>query len=126
MLLTALVVLADVLAGRATGAGQPFIPVRGVWNVLVVASLTGAVGGELGWRAFLLSRLGSLLSPRNAALVMAVLFALWHLPVFLFEDSPYASWPAAPALLTIASFGTLMGALFSRANGSVLVTILRI
>jgi len=117
-------VFAGVFAARSTGAGRPFMPLGAVGNVLLVASLTGAVGEELGWRAFLLSRLGHLMSPRNAALAMAVLWALWHLPVFLFADSPYASWPAVPALLTILSFGTLMGALFARAKGSVLATIL--
>jgi len=55
---------------------------------------------------------------------MAVLWALWHLPIFLFPDSPYASWPLVPALLTIMAFGLFMAVLFFATQGSVIPTIL--
>ena len=55
---------------------------------------------------------------------MAALWALWHLPIFLFPDSPYATWPMVPALLTILSFGLFMAGLFFATNGSVVPTIL--
>jgi hypothetical protein len=55
---------------------------------------------------------------------MAGLWMLWHLPIFLFPDSPYASWPAVPALLSILTFGTFMAGLFYRTQGSIVPTIL--
>src|SRR5688572_24009632 len=64
------------------------------------------------------------MSQRAAAIVMAALWAAWHLPIFLFPDSPYATWPIVPALLTIAAFGLLMAALFFATHGSVIPTIL--
>ena len=120
----AMVTLAGVLGARLTGSGQPFIPAVAVGNVVLNAVLTGAVGEELGWRGFVLSRLDTRISSQHAALVMAVLWGLWHLPVFLFPDSPYSSWPMVPALLTIVSFGVFMGSLFYRTQGSILPTIL--
>lgn len=119
-----LVTMAGVLAARASGDGQPFIAASTVGSVVLVAATTGAVGEEFGWRGFLLSRLGPRLSPPLAAVTMAVLWGLWHLPIFLFPDSPYATWPIVPALLTIVSFGLFMASLFHRTGGSVIPTIL--
>jgi uncharacterized protein len=120
----AVVTLAGVWGARRGGDAQPFLPAGAVWNVVVNALLTGAVGEELGWRGFLLSRLDRRMTPVAAALVMAVLWGLWHVPVFLFPDSPYASWPMVPALLTIVLFGVFMASLFYLADGSILPTIL--
>jgi membrane protease YdiL (CAAX protease family) len=120
----ALVTGAGLLAARAAGDGQPFIPASVFGTVVLNAATTGAVGEELGWRGFVLSRLGERMSPRTAAFAMAALWALWHLPIFLFPDSPYATWPLVPALLAIVAFGLFLAALFSATRGSVIPTIL--
>jgi len=120
----ALVTLTGVVAARMGGKEQPFIPAAAVGDVVVNALVTGAVGEEFGWRGFVLSRLDRRLDPPTAALVMAALWTLWHLPIFLFPDSPYSTWPLIPALLTLLSFGVFMGSLFYRGEGSVLPTIL--
>ncbi len=41
------------------------------------------LGEEFGWRGFALDRLQSKLGPINASLVLGMLVALWHLPMFL-------------------------------------------
>jgi uncharacterized protein len=120
----ALIIAAGLVVARAAGDGQSFIPASVFGTVVLNATTTGAVGEELGWRGFVLSRLGERMSPRGAAVVMAVLWALWHLPIFLFSDSPYASWPLVPALLTIMAFGLFMAVLFFATEGSVIPTIL--
>ena len=120
----ALVTAAGLSIARATGDGQSFIPASVFGTVVLNAVTTGAVGEELGWRGFVLSRLGERLSPKRAAIVMAAFWALWHLPIFLFPDSPYATWPVVPALLTIMAFGLFMAALFYATSGSVIPTIL--
>ena len=120
----ALVTAAGVWIARVTGDGQSFIPASVFGTVVLNAVTTGAVGEELGWRGFVLSRLGERISQRTAAIVMAALWALWHLPIFLFPDSPYSTWPIVPALLTIMAFGLFMAALFFATRGSVIPTIL--
>jgi len=119
-----LVTLSGVWGARFTGDARPFIPASLLRDVIVNAMLTGAVGEELGWRGFLLSRLDQRVGRSKSALAMGILWSLWHLPVFLFPDSPYASWPLTPALLTIAAFGVFMGALYYLGSGSILPTIL--
>jgi membrane protease YdiL (CAAX protease family) len=120
----ALITTACLSIARAIGEGQSFIPSSAFGTVVLNAVTTGAVGEELGWRGFVLSRLGERLSQRAAAIVMSALWALWHLPIFLFPDSPYSMWPIAPALLSIMAFGLFMAALFYATRGSVIPTIL--
>ena len=119
----AVVTATGLLIARAAGDRQSFIPASVFGIVVLNASTTGAVGEELGWRGFVLSRLNERMSPPASAIVMAALWTLWHLPIFLFPDSPYASWPLVPALLTIMAFGLLMATLFHRAQGSIVPTI---
>ena len=120
----ALVTGAALSIARVTGDGQSFIPASVFGTVALNAVTTGAVGEELGWRGFVLSRLGEVMSSRAAATSMAALWALWHLPIFLFPDSPYSTWPLVPALLTIMAFALFMAALFYATRGSVIPTIL--
>ena len=120
----AVVTLIGVGAARLTGDSQPFLRSAALLTVVVNAMVTGAVGEELGWRGFLLSRLDAHMSARSASLVMSALWALWHLPIFLLPDSPYATWPVVPALLTIVAFGAVMGGLFYRTGRSIVPTIL--
>lgn len=117
-------VMAATLLARMTGSAQPFIQRAAFPTVLLTTLTTGAVGEELGWRGFLLSRFDRRFPTPLAALLMAVLWMLWHVPIFLFADSPYASWPKVPALLTILTFGTFMGGLFYRMRGSIVPTVL--
>jgi membrane protease YdiL (CAAX protease family) len=71
----ALVIAVGWLLARAAGDGQSFIPASAFGTVVVNAAATGAVGEELGWRGFVLSRLGERMSQRAAAVVMALLWA---------------------------------------------------
>src|SRR4030095_10881433 len=79
----ALVTAAGLSIARATGDGQSFIPASAFGTVVLNAVTTGAVGEELGWRGFVLSRLGERLSPKAAAVVMAGLWGAGPLPSFL-------------------------------------------
>jgi uncharacterized protein len=119
-----LFIAAGALVARAAGDGQSMIPASAFSTVVINASLTGAVGEEFGWRGFVLSRLGRQWSRQASALIMSMLWVMWHMPIFLFPDSPYASWPLLPALLAIFGFGLFMASLFHATQGSVLVTIL--
>ena len=53
-----LAVAGAVLGARATGAAAPFVASSALLQVIGIQIVTGAVGEELGWRGFLLSRLG--------------------------------------------------------------------
>ena len=84
---------------------------------------TGAVGEELGWRGFLLPRLGQLTGMTAASWIMGVLWSLWHVPAFFDATLPHYFMPMLVVLPFITFFGVFMGFMFNRAGGSVLATM---
>ena len=75
------------------------------------------MGEELGWRGFLLSHLERKLSPRLPALVMAIAWALWHIPAFSFSGMAQQHMPFIAFLLMVAAFGIFLVLLFNRTRG---------
>lgn len=72
--------------------------------------LGGPLGEEPGWRGYALPRLEALFEPVRASLLLAILWAGWHLPMFL-----YPGWTTSPlwifvliqiGLSIILSYGT--------------------
>jgi len=118
-----LAVAAAVLSARATGAAAPFVASSALLQVIGIQIVTGAVGEELGWRGFLLSRLGPRVGMLPAAWSMGLLWALWHVPAFFDPSLPHQFWPMALVLPFIVFVGVFMGILFDRVRGSILVTI---
>src|SRR5688572_30937357 len=108
-----------VFSGRAAGDAAPFTPSGAVPIMLAAQLLTGAVGEELGWRGFLLPRLGIRFGEMGAAWVMAILWSLWHVPAFFFPGMPHQMMPPASGLLSIAFFGVFLAFVFNRTGGSV-------
>jgi len=92
--------------------------------MVIFQFLTGAVGEELGWRGFLLPRLGKHLGAMKAAWLMAVLWSLWHVAAFYFPGTPqHQLIPPLPFLIFAAFFGYFLAFIFNRTGGSILATI---
>lgn len=113
-----------VFAARAAGDVAPFTPAGAIPLAIGMQLITGAVGEELGWRGFLLPRLGNRFGPAVAAWVMGALWSLWHVPAWFNPSLPHQTMPMVPALTFIAAFGVFLAFVFNRAGGSVLATIL--
>ena len=121
--LPAAVTAIAVSIGRAAGDGTSFIPSTALPTMVALQLVTGAVGEELGWRGYLLPRLARRVGHTGAALIMAVLWALWHLPAFFTPGMPHQMMPMMLVLLFIAAFGLWLAFVFNSTGGSVIVAI---
>jgi uncharacterized protein len=121
----AAVVISRLAGGGPTLASLTDMPGAPAWSwpaVLLVALLVGGIGEEGGWRGLAWPRLRRHHGLRDAALLLTVPWALWHLPLF-WIDSGLADMPlyVVPGwLLGLASGAVVLGWLYER-SGSVLV-----
>ncbi len=88
LLVLGLVLLVDGVSGRALPLAGDFARFSGLpsgWGVLGVgaAIVVGGFGEEAGWRGYALPQLQRRHAPLAATLVVAALWAAWHLPMFL-------------------------------------------
>jgi uncharacterized protein len=118
-----LAVTTAVFSARAVGGGAPFIESSSLLQAILLQFITGAIGEELGWRGFLLPRLGQLTGTTAASWIMGVLWSLWHVPAFYDPTLPHYFMPMLLVLPFTAFFGVFMGLMFNRAGGSVLATM---
>ena len=91
--------------------------------VVVYMMLTVALGEEVGWRGYALPALQARYSALLATLILGVLWALWHLPVFFNPDTLYSNLPFVLFLAYIIPFAVLITWVFNSAGGSVLMAI---
>ncbi len=113
-----------IVSARAAGDVAPFVSSSALPAVIGVQIITGATGEELGWRGYLLPRIGQRFGGVGAATVMASMWAVWHVPAFFTPGLPHPFMPMPFVLLTVAFFGVFLALVFNEAGESVLPTML--
>lgn len=101
------------------------IPINALISSIILA--IGPMGEELGWRGFLLPRLLERYGDFASSVILGLIWAFWHLPIFLFPE-----WRGdIPILLSICIYplGTIsvayaMTKLHHWGRGSVFIAIL--
>jgi membrane protease YdiL (CAAX protease family) len=87
--------------------------------------LGGPLGEEPGWRGFALPRLQSARGPLAGSVILGVLWALWHLPLFwsgVWTPPTVANIVMFIVMITLLT--VVMTWVFNNAKGSLLITIL--
>jgi len=118
--LLAAATVVNVLAGAQVATEGPLVDwleLGKLFGVQVVGVIAGA-WEELGWRGYALPRLLKRFSPLVASLGVGVLWAAWHIPLFMSGELPWAD-AAAIVVLSI-----LFTAVFVRTKQSVLIAFL--
>jgi membrane protease YdiL (CAAX protease family) len=94
----------------------------GIWVPMFNYNLLGGpLFEEFGWRGFLQSRLQEILPPWIAAICVGVMWAAWHLPLFL------VAWSSASPftfLLILLGLAAVMALAFNGSGKAVVVAIL--
>ena len=101
----------------------------GVWSAIpaVLGSFLadpGPLGEELGWRGFALPRLLKGRSALSAAIIVGVIWGVWHLPAFILAGTPQNNMSFPLFMIGIVALSVLMTWAFKGTSGSVLVAAL--
>jgi membrane protease YdiL (CAAX protease family) len=116
---------AAVLIRVSSGAWPAFgtDPIALIIGALIVSTWTQA-GEELGWRALALPRLAARMGMGPASIVLGVIWALWHLPLFYapYSDTVGQSFPLY--LSQVTALSVAMGWLYWRTRGSLFLVML--
>lgn len=126
------IVLVSTLVMPGALASFDAAAVPSVLFLYVVAGLFFLFAGgpffeEIGWRGFALPRLQRLHGPLVGSLVLGVLWALWHLPLFLIPswDTPHGSpLDVASYVVLVIGMTVVLTWVFNNTKGSVLLAIL--
>jgi len=118
--------LAAALVHRAIAGAWPRfgeIP----WYVLpaaVIISTPVQAGEEIGWRAYAFPRLLTRLGFLPASIVLGIVWAAWHLPLFFIPGVDLYHQSFWLFLLAVTPLSVAMGWLYVKTGGSVLLTML--
>jgi membrane protease YdiL (CAAX protease family) len=122
------VLLAGAVSGRPFDASQ-LQPLYGLIPLLIVKVIQAGVGEEFGWRGFALPRLQTRHSALVATIIVALMHALWHWPLYFVEGMTQhmemVAWGFVPALLLdtlmIILWSVVYTWLYNNSKGSVLI-----
>jgi membrane protease YdiL (CAAX protease family) len=97
------------------------------WYVMLAAisiSTWVQAGEEIGWRGYALPRLAGRFGLAGASIILGVIWACWHLPLFFLPggDTYRQSFPLY--LVQVTAVSVAMAWLYWRTNGSLLLTML--
>lgn len=124
----AVVKLTVALLHRAgTGAWPRFGEVP--WYLMVAATVGstlvgGQAGEEIGWRGYALPRLAARFGLGGGSVLLGVLWAGWHLPLFFVPEADTFNQSFPLYLLQVTALSVAMAWLYAKTQGSLLPVML--
>ena len=118
--------VAAVVHRVITGEWVPLVE-RNPWPLFLLATLVFfpvQAGEELGWRAYALPRMAARLGLGGAAILLGLLWAGWHLPLFLLPETDLTDLSFPLYVLTVMPISVAMAWLYARSGQSLLVVML--
>jgi membrane protease YdiL (CAAX protease family) len=90
----------------------------------IVLSTPFQAGEEIGWRGYALPRLASRMGLGRASVLLGIVWACWHLPLFYVAGADTSGQSFPVYLVQVTAVSVAMAWLFGNANGSVLLTMI--
>jgi membrane protease YdiL (CAAX protease family) len=122
------VVMAGAAAALAVATGAPmqrsgpYTDLGAVGFTLLSTIIVVGLFEELGWRGFAFPRLQGRLDAIWAALVLGVLWALWHLPEFISDTT--GQRPPLQFFVWVLALSVIFAWLYNSTNGSLPIVII--
>jgi uncharacterized protein len=116
------VLLNALMGGPALSLGMTLV---GATIFLAFSVVPGsALGEEIGWRGYVLPRLQSRMSALSAALLIAPLWGLWHLPLWLTGDPVKTPTFFVPFVGGVFALSVITTWVYNSTGGSLLMVVL--
>ena len=116
------VLLNALMGGPALSLGMTLL---GAAIFFAISIFPGsALGEEIGWRGYVLPRLQSRMSALSASFILAPIWALWHLPLWL-QGGPVHT-PTVYAAFVVSAFAlsVILTWVYNSTGGSLLMVVL--
>jgi hypothetical protein len=123
--MAAIMLLSALIHRWATGSWPAFGELR--WPLILGAILVSTwvqAGEEIGWRGYALPRLAAHVGLGSAGVLLGVVWALWHLPLFFLPGSGSDGQSFPIYLLQVTALSVAMAWLYWKAEGSLLLVML--
>ena len=101
----------------------PFDGIGQMLGAMVFMLVLGPVE-EFGWRGVALPLLQRRFMPISAALILGVIWGVWHLPAFFLSGTPQSAWGFTPFLIGSVCLSVIVTPLFNASAGSILLAAL--
>jgi membrane protease YdiL (CAAX protease family) len=114
-----------VIDRLVTGSWPPFG--KDPWYAILVAIIISTpvqAGEEVGWRGYALPRLASRLGLARASVLLGLIWACWHIPLFFRPGTDKYGQPLIPFVLGGIALSVAMAWLYANVNGSLLLMML--
>ena len=98
----------------------PFASLNAYLSALFLMAIKGPVE-EIGWRGLALPMLQRRMAPIWAALLLGVIWAVWHLPAFMLSGTPQSAWALTPFFVGTVALSVIVTPLFNNSCGSILL-----
>ncbi|MGB5336444.1 MAG: CPBP family intramembrane glutamic endopeptidase, partial [Woeseiaceae bacterium] len=79
---------------------------------------------EFGWRGVALPLLQRRFAPIWSALILGLVWGLWHLPAFFLSGTPQSSWGFMPFFIGSVCLSVILTPMFNASRGSILLAVL--
>src|ERR671911_3155472 len=116
------VLLNALMGGPALSLGMTLVGATIFFAFSVVPG--SALGEEIGWRGYVLPRLQSRMSALSAALLIAPLWGLWHLPLWLTGEPDRTPTLYTGFLVSAFALSIIFTWVYNSTGGSLLMIVL--
>jgi membrane protease YdiL (CAAX protease family) len=111
------------LKGNLSEVVFPFASVSSFLGALVFIAIKGPIE-EFGWRGLALPLLQRKMTPIWAALIIGVIWGLWHTPAFLLSGTEQSAWSFLPFFTGTIALSVIVTPLFNASRGSIFLPAL--
>jgi len=99
-------------------------PIQIILVFIFILILGGPLGEEIGWRGFVLARLQKTNSSVKSAMILGVIWAIWHIPLFFLKGSSQYGFPYGIFFVNTIAFSIIIAYVLNKSGESLFLSML--